>query len=71
MSLEFVPPGHGEPAGPCAQPRCAECGTIIDTGSVHPASRRDGRLEGRCPTHGTVVAVYGTREQVRRLQVVR
>ncbi len=34
--------------------RC-ECGEIID---AHPASRKDGRWEGWCQFHGTVVAVY-------------
>lgn len=35
--------------------RCPECGSIID---AHPASRKDGRWEGWCPRHGTVVAAY-------------
>lgn len=33
--------------------RCPECSEEIDT---HPASRRDGKWEGYCPTHGVVVA---------------
>jgi hypothetical protein len=35
--------------------RCPECGRIID---AWPASRADGRWEGKCPQHGIVPAFY-------------
>lgn len=35
--------------------RCPECRSILET--VHPASRKDGRLEGYCPAHGVVPAI--------------
>lgn len=35
--------------------RCPECRSIID---AHPSSRKDGRWEGWCQFHGTVIAHY-------------
>lgn len=51
-----IPPGHGEAVGPYAMPRCPECRSVIDT--TFAAGTGD---QGRCPTHGLVTAVYGSR----------
>lgn len=59
---EPIPPGHGEQAPELAPARCPYDATILQ--SVHPASRRDGRLEGWCPGHGLVAAAYGGREAI-------